>query len=72
MLLLCVEISPFLEDSVLYLFIMAGLNDVNLKRGIGDSYSRLKSKVQTGKGIRFLRFGRTAEPKDVPHLLIGL
>ena len=29
-----------------YLFIMAGLNDVNLKRCIGDSYSRLKSKVQ--------------------------
>ena len=29
-----------------YLFIMAGLNDVNFKRGIGDSYSRLKTKVQ--------------------------
>jgi hypothetical protein len=31
---------------VFYLFIMAELNDVNLKRCIGDSYSRLKSKVQ--------------------------
>jgi hypothetical protein len=25
---------------------MEGLNDVNLKRGIDDSYSRLKTKVQ--------------------------
>ena len=40
------EICPLLQVSVFYLFIMEGLNDVNLKRGIGDSYSRLKSKVQ--------------------------
>ena len=40
------EICPLSQVSVLYLFIMAGLIEVNLKRGIGDSYSRLKSKFQ--------------------------
>ena len=41
-----VEIFLFCECVYLYVRTMEGLNDVNLKRGIDDSYSRLKSKVQ--------------------------
>jgi hypothetical protein len=41
-----VEIFLFCECVYLYVRTMEGLNDVNLKRGIDDSYSRLKTKVQ--------------------------
>ena len=45
-MLLLVEICPFFECACLYDRIMEGFKDFNLKRGIDDSYIRLKNKVQ--------------------------
>jgi hypothetical protein len=59
-----VKICPLLQVSVFYLLIMEGLNDVNFKRGIGDSYSRLKSKVQKCSEDMMLMKEENAELKN--------
>ncbi len=58
------KICPLLQVSVFYLLIMEGLNDVNFKRGIGDSYSRLKSKVQKCSEDMMLMKEENAELKN--------